>query len=171
MSGLTSSVRAALAWLWRNAGELGVCARRINLAGHSAGGHLTAMALATDWPAVGDDLPAELLQGGIAISGLYRLAPLLPTTISHALNLTAEEVETLSPANLSARSDAPLLLVVGGGETREFFSQADSLVEAWSRPGLTIERLDDPGADHFDVVVNLGDPASELYRRVCDWLK
>jgi arylformamidase len=171
MTGLTSSVREALAWLWRNAGGLGICADRINLAGHSAGGHLTAMALATHWPELDPGLPPDLLRSGIAISGLYRLAPLLPTTISHALNLTDEEVEGLSPANLAAQGDAALLVIVGGDETREFFSQADSLVEAWSRPRLEIEQYIDPDADHFDVVVDLGDPASELHGRVGGWLK
>jgi arylformamidase len=171
MTQIVASIRSALAWLWRNAGELGVDGGRINLCGHSAGGHLTAMALATRWPDLGDDLPADLLKSTIPISGLYRLEPLLATTISHLLQLTPEEVETLSPVNLAASGNAKMLIVVGGGETPAFFSQADDLVAAWSRPGLAIERHDDPGADHFDVAVNLGDPKSALFRRVLDWLR
>jgi arylformamidase len=171
MTRLVASIRAALAWLARNAGELGANSARINLCGHSAGGHLTAMALATNWPDLGDDLPADLLKSAIPISGLFRLEPLLATTISHQLNLEPAEVETLSPVNLAVIGDAPMLVVVGGGETPAFFGQADDLVAAWSRPGLAIERHDDPGADHFDVVVHLGDPASTMSRRVLDWLK
>jgi len=171
MTQLVASIRAALAWLWRNGAGHGLNVARLNLCGHSAGGHLTAMALATDWPGIGDDLPPDLLQSAIPISGLYRLQPLLPTTISHALHLTPAEVDELSPASLAAAVDAPLLVVVGGGETGEFFTQADSLVAAWSRPGLEIQRHDDPGADHFDVIVNLGDSSSELFRRVLGWLQ
>lgn len=171
MTDLVSSVRGALAWLARNAGELGVSADRINICGHSAGGHLTAMALATHWPEFADDLPPDLLKSAIPISGLYRLEPLLATTISHALNLTPTEVDELSPVNLAAPAVAPLLVVVGGGETPAFFSQAEDLVAAWSLPERIIERHDDPGADHFDVVVNLGDPESGLFRRVLDWLR
>jgi arylformamidase len=171
MTRLVTSIREALAWLWRNGAEHGLNVERLNLCGHSAGGHLTAMALATDWPGFASDLPADLLQSAIPISGLYRLEPLLATTISHALNLTPAEIDELSPANLALHGNAPLLIVVGGGETFEFFTQADSLVAAWSRAELTIERHDDPGADHFDVVVNLGNPASELFARVRDWLK
>ncbi len=171
MTRIVGSVRAALAWLWRNGADYGLTVERLNLCGHSAGGHLSAMALATDWPAFSDDLPAGLLTSAIPISGLYRLEPLLPTTISHVLNLTTAEVAELSPANLANSAHAPLLIVVGGGETAEFFAQADSLVAAWSRADLVIERHDDPGADHFDVVVNLGDPASGLFRRVRDWLR
>ena len=171
MTRLVTSIREALAWLWRNGAEHGLNVERLNLCGHSAGGHLTAMALATDWPELGDDLPSALLKSAIPISGLYRLEPLLATTISHALHLTPAEIDELSPANLALHGNAPLLIVVGGGETFEFFTQADSLVAAWSRPDFAIERHDDPGADHFDVVVNLGNPESELFRRVRDWLK
>ena len=171
MTSLLKSLRGALAWLWRNGAELGLSVGRLNLCGHSAGGHLTAMALATDWPAFGEDLPADLLKSAIPISGLYRLEPLLATTISHALALTPTEVNELSPANLAPRANAPLLIVVGGGETAEFFAQADSLLSAWSRPDLSIQRHDDPGADHFDVVVNLADPEAELFHRVLDWLR
>lgn len=171
MTRITGSIRTALAWLWRNANRLGIDAGRINLAGHSAGGHLTAMALATHWPDLNSGLPTDLLKSAIPISGLYRLEPLLPTTISEALNLTGEETERLSPVNLTAHSGAPMLAVVGGSETTEFFNQADSLIDAWSRPGLIIDRYVDPDADHFDVVVHLGDPNSELFGRVSDWLR
>lgn len=170
MTGLVASIRAALAWLWRNAAGLGVNPDRINLSGHSAGGHLTAMALATRWAELGDDLPPDLLKTGIPLSGLYRLDPLLPTTISNALDLSSEEVRDLSPVNLAPAVDAPLLIVVGGGETPEFFSQADSLIESWSRNERLTEIYVEPAVDHFDLVVRLGDPESELFRRVIGWL-
>jgi len=38
------------AWLYRNAGEVGTPRNRIFVAGHSAGGHLTAMCMAAQWP-------------------------------------------------------------------------------------------------------------------------
>ena len=171
MTQLVGKIGDALAWLYRNADSNGLCARRINLSGHSAGGHLTAMGLTTDWSDPGNGLPRDLVKTGIALSGLYRLKPLLPTTISDVLNMTAAEVEELSPVNLTAINQAPIMLVVGGGETGEFFIQADSLIESWSRPGLLIDKYIEPGVDHFDLVNRLADPASELFRRVIAWLK
>ena len=60
---------------------------------------------------------------------------------------------------------------LGGGETGEFFAQADSLIDSWSRPDLLIEKYIEPGVDHFDLVNRLTDPTSELFRRVKYWLK
>lgn len=167
MSALTDSIRRALAWLYRSAGKLGINRERINLSGHSAGGHLTAMGLVTNWPLLAGDLPANLLKSGIALSGLFRLQPLLPTSISTALHLTEAEITQLSPVFAPAPATIPTLVVVGGAESEQFFVQADDLVRAWSNDMRQIERYDEPGVDHFDLVNRLADPASELFRRVC----
>src|SRR5262249_55797717 len=66
--------RAAVAWLHHHAGEHGIDPERIHVAGHSAGGHLTAMVLATDWTAFG--LDHNPVRGACAISGLYDLEPI-----------------------------------------------------------------------------------------------
>jgi len=171
MTALMDSIRKALAWLFRNATDLGICADRINLSGHSAGGHLTAMAMTTAWPEYSDDLPPDLLKSAMPISGLYLLQPLLPTTISEALHLTDDETTELSPALLQAAHTAPLLTIVGGAETPEFFRQADSLMEAWSKPGFIIDKHIEPDADHFDVVARLASVESEIFQRIVAWLK
>jgi len=171
MSRIVDSIRAALAWLFQNAGELGICAGRINLCGHSAGGHLTAMALATRWPEQISALPADLIKTGIPLSGLYWLEPLLPTTIADALHLSPNEVQQLSPGKLKPATDAPVLAIVGGGESDEFFRQTDELIASWSRPGLQIDSFVEPDVDHFDLVDRLASVDSEIFQRVIGWLK
>jgi len=170
MTGLAQSLRKAIIWLYRNAASHGIDPDRINLSGHSAGGHLTALALATRWPELERDQPADLLKTAIPISGLYLLEPLRHTTIGEALQLTDSETRDLSPALLSAAHAAPMLTIVGGAETSAFFHQADSLQEAWSRPGLIIERYTEPDADHFDVVARLQSGDSAIFQRIVDWL-
>jgi arylformamidase len=171
MTRLLESIRNALAWLYRNATAHGISAARINLSGHSAGGHLTAMAMTTAWPGLASDLPADLLKTAIPISGLYLLEPLRHTTIGAALHLDDDETSRLSPALLPIAQAAPMLTIVGGAETPAFFEQTDRLVESWSRPGFVIDRYVEADSDHFDVVARLQSDDSEIFRRVLAWLR
>ena len=61
---LVRQCRAAIAWTYRNAGTFGGDPTRLFVSGHSAGGHLTAMAAATDWRAFAG-LPADTIKGGV----------------------------------------------------------------------------------------------------------
>ena len=70
LSTLTDQIRRAIAFLWREAERFGYDRDRIVVSRHSAGGHLTAMMMATDWPAYADDLPGDIVAAGLPISGI-----------------------------------------------------------------------------------------------------
>jgi len=171
MTDLVGKVRQAIGWLYHNADQLGVNRDRINLSGHSAGGHLTAMAVCCDWPDFDEKLPRELLKTAIPFSGLYQLAPLLQTSISDALHLTPAEVNRLSPASLQPETQVPLLTIIGGAETAEFFRQTDLLIEKWSGSLAQIERHVEPEVDHFDLIDRLASPDSQIFQRIINWLR
>ncbi len=162
---IVDDVRAALIWLWRNAAGLGADPARLFVSGHSAGGHLTAMMLATDWAALGADLPRDLVKGGCSISGLYDLEPIRLCFLNEALAMTASDARRASPVHLSAPT-APLLLAVGGEETEEFHRQQAELVRAWRSDKL--REIDMPGHDHFSIMGSLADEASPLHRAVVE---
>ncbi len=152
---IVAQVRAALAWLWRHADALGFDADRIQVCGHSAGGHLTAMLMATHWPEQGADLPAELIHSGLAISGLYTLEPLRHTSINEAVAMDAETARRLSPAMLPRVASAPLTLAVGGLESDAFHRQADGLAGQWRGSGGEVSILEVPDTNHFTIVETL----------------
>jgi arylformamidase len=77
---ITLQMVKALEWVWRHAAAYGGDPSRIVVAGHSAGAHLAAMLLSCRWRDVADDLPAQLVGGALAISGVYDLEPLRLTT-------------------------------------------------------------------------------------------
>src|SRR3954471_5358960 len=71
--------------------------RRLVLSGHSAGGHLAACLMATDWRSTDAALPKDFVKAAYAISGLFDLAPLLGTSINLALGLDKAAARRASP--------------------------------------------------------------------------
>ena len=150
---IVGQMRAAAALLHRR------CGRRLLATGHSAGGHLTAMLMATDWRALDPRLPGDLVAAGLPISGVFEIEPLLPTTIGTGLRLTPAEAHRLSPRWLPSPG-LKLHAVVGGTESAEFLRQTRDFAAAW---GGTAEEI--PGENHLTVIAGLADPASALARR------
>ncbi|WP_272011440.1 alpha/beta hydrolase [Roseovarius sp. ZX-A-9] len=171
MASMAGKIRSALVWLWQNGAAEGINKDRINVSGHSAGGHLTGIALATDWPSFNLDVPKNLIKSGIPISGLFQLEPLLRTTISDALHLDESKAKALSPQFLPPATTAPILVTLGGGETPQFHWQADEFVAQWSTFEAPIEKYAEPDVDHFDVVNRLSSSESEIFRKTLAWLR
>jgi len=165
IAAITPQVRRAVAWVWRNATDLGVSRDKVFAMGHSAGGHITAMLMATDWPSLAPDLPRDLVKGGIPVSGLFDLVPLLPTSINTGVKMDVAEAKAQSPMNNPPATNAPQLVVVGARETPEFHRQSDLYAGAFATPDRLIERYDIPGSDHFDEVIELAREDSEFFQK------
>jgi arylformamidase len=161
---IVDEARRAVAWLAREGAAHGANPERIVVGGHSAGGHLAAMLFATDWAAQG--FAREPFLGGVSLSGVHDLAPMVQFSFNADFKLDEEEAARLSPARLSARSRLPLVLAAGADETSEFIRQTQILWDAWpaNRPEGARGPLLIRGRNHFDVVVDFSDPRSELTR-------
>ncbi len=163
---IVRQMRAACAWAWRHAREYGGDPERIHLSGHSAGGHLTAMMLATDWPVFADDLPANLIKSGVPISGLFELAPLVHTAVNDDIRMDAETARRNSPALLDPASDAPLTVFVGGAESDEFRRQSREFVEAWRNRGAKVDYVELADLNHFTIVDRMSEPDDPVTRAI-----
>jgi arylformamidase len=153
----------ALAWVHRHAGEFGGDARRIVVAGHSAGGHLATMLLACDWRRVAPDLPADLVKAALSISGLYELEPLRHAPfLAPDLKLSAASARRLSPALFPAPRSGSLVTVVGGDESAEFHRQAALISQAWGAAVIGAECAGQ--RNHMNVLHGLAEPESATHR-------
>ncbi len=156
--------RAALAWLWRNARTYGADPERIYVGGHSAGGHLALMLLATDWPAFGAGLPRDLVKGACSIGGLYDMEAIRLSYLNKTLKMSAAEAARNAPLAQRYPVAAPLSLVVAIDETPEYHRQSQAMADLWRGLGYPVELLVPQGLNHFDVVNQLRDPTCELVK-------
>ncbi len=158
---IVEQCRRAIASLYRQAATLGFDARRIHVAGSSAGAHLAAMLLVEGWQAaygVADDVVA----GGVLLSGIYDIEPLMGTYIDAALHLTNADVAALSPLRLKLGRAVKTIVAWGDNETDEFKRQSRAYAAALVRAGFPVSAFEIVGTNHFDIVFGLTDRESAL---------
>ena len=146
--------------------ELARLGRPLVISGHSAGGHLAACMLATDWRALDASLPENLATAAYTISGLFDLVPLVQTSINKALRLDEITARDASPLFWTAPKRGSLDAVVGGNESAEYFRQSRSIVEAWGAAGIATRFAAIPDANHFTAIAPLADPGSAMVGRL-----
>lgn len=157
---IVEQVRSSALFLWKRH------ARRILACGHSAGGHLTACLLATDWKKYDADAPEDLVPSGLSISGLFDLTPLVPTTINNALKLDEAEATRNSPLHWLPPGKCVLDAWVGGAESSEYLRQSRTAAEEWAKRGAQTAYREIAGANHFTVLDALGDSRTEISQRL-----
>ncbi|KPK31598.1 MAG: hypothetical protein AMJ66_08460 [Betaproteobacteria bacterium SG8_40] len=163
MEHIVKQMIAASAYLYRNAADFGVPRNRMYVAGHSAGGHLAAMALACLWPQVARGLPRKLFQAALSISGVYDLRVLTRVpSINADLRMTPDDALKLSPALMQPATSAPLAIAVGGREIGGFKDQHRIIAQAWD--GHIATDIPCPEDHHFSIIETFANPQSELFK-------
>jgi arylformamidase len=159
---IIEQVRRACIFLWQRLG------RRMLVYGWSAGGHLTACMVATDWQSLYPKAPADLVPAGYAASGIYDLSPLLKTSANEDLRLDAQGAQRLSPLLWPLASGRVFDTVVGGLESSEFKRQSESVAQKWRQGGAQTRYGEIAGVNHFTMVGALADPQGAVVARVAE---
>jgi arylformamidase len=139
--------------------------------GHSAGGHLAAALLATDWRALYPKAPADLVPAAYSISGVFDLTPLLATSVNQDLRLDPAQARALSPQFWPVAAGRIFDAVVGGLESGEFKRQSRTIAATWQQTGAQTRYEEVAGTNHFTVIDPLSDPRSTMAARVAELAK
>jgi arylformamidase len=160
---IVRQVLQACAWLYRNGNNFGAPLGNLYVSGHSAGGHLTAMAMAALFPAFRPDLPNKVVRGGLAISGVYDLRDIVNVpSVNNDVRLKPAQAEKVSPLFYPPATDAPLYLAAGGKELAPFTVQQAAFAAKWKK--VVAAEIPCPNDHHFSILDGLADPSSALFK-------
>ena len=159
---MVENCRRALEWTVRNATGFGGDPNRVFLAGHSSGAHLAACVLITDW--VGRGLPADAIKGALLMSGMYDLYPVLLSSRSSFLHVTAEEQAATSPIRHLDKIACPIAITSADEDSPEFKRQSAVFADALQGMGRLASRTVVFNANHFQEGDKLGQADSDVSR-------
>uniref|UniRef100_A0A3B3SF05 Arylformamidase n=1 Tax=Paramormyrops kingsleyae TaxID=1676925 RepID=A0A3B3SF05_9TELE len=109
----------------------------VYLCGHSAGAHLAAMILSTDWSQYA---VTPQIKGALLVSGIYNLLPILSTYVNEPLKMTEYVTILLLPPPFLPRF----------------------LLQALQSSGFRVTFEDVPDTDHFSIIERLVEPDYRL---------
>jgi arylformamidase len=164
---LADQVRRAIAWVYRNAVRFGIDATQLYVGGQSSGGHLAAVALTTDWTS-DFGLPADIIKGGMCISGMYDLMPVGLSARNAYVAFDDATVAALSPIRHLDRLHAPVIVAYGTCETPEFQRQNCEFDAAVENADKKVQLLVAEHYNHFELPETLGNPYGLLGRAALD---
>lgn len=153
MDAMVLQVRRSLAFLAKQYPGI----RGIYLCGHSAGAHLAAMVLCTDWTEFG---VVPDIRGAVLVSGVYDLEPILHTYVNDALNMSREVAQRNSPmlcVTQAVPAACEVLVAVAQHDSPEFRRQSQEYSQALRSAGWAVSLLDLASVDHFDIIEKLSE--------------
>ena len=157
---IVGQTRAAIAWIYKNIARYGGNPLQLYVSGHSAGGHLTAMALAHNWEKEG--LPRDCIKGAAVTSGVFDLEVVARISVQEQVRMTPEIARVNDPLSHPPLVDCPVLVAVGGNEPKGWQQMSEDYFRYCKQQGLKAEYLVIPGANHYTVSEHLADSHSPL---------
>jgi len=148
---IVAEIHAGIDFLVPQLPALGGDGKGIVVSGWSAGGHLTAMALAN-----------PNVRGGLGISGIYDLEPIRHSYLNVKLGLDEGASRRNSPMMLAGGPMKPLSLAVGSAELPLLRKQTADFAGHRARYGLPVTYEEIPGTDHFTIMSEMAAPAGRL---------
>jgi arylformamidase len=133
---------------------------RVIVSGWSAGGHLAVSVL--------ED---SSLRGGVAISGIYQLEPLVRSYVNDKLHLDETAARRNSPILHLPRTSKPLHLFAGTAELAEMRRQTADFARARRAAGLPVHHEEIPGANHYTIMNDMHRADGRIHQAMVTMLR
>src|SRR5262249_4020943 len=132
-----------LAWVHRNVARWGGDSARIYLGGHSAGGHLAALACLRRDALAARGLPADMIRACLPISAPVALASDAPVRRQKGAAFldSPADVTAASPIAHVEGNRTPFVVAYGTEDLPELIPQARQMIAALTRAGAPVEML------------------------------
>ena len=138
------------------------------LCGHSAGAHLCAMMMVSDWSK--DPSIPQAVCGMFLISGVFDLHPILCTYVNDELKVDEDSAARLSPQRILMKMlptiCCPVMVVVEEHGSPEFIRQSKEFADILKSYGVLSSFLELPGVDHFGIIENMMNPEDYLCKQI-----
>lgn len=149
---------AAIRWTHANIARYGGDPERIVLAGHSAGGHIVALAaLDREWLGALAQ-PGGAIKGVIGIAGAYDWLPFEPGSSSDKYLGHTRPLSRTQPVTYVRGDAPPMLLLWGDADILVRRRNIESLTARQRAVGAAVESKIYPGVDHSEIVMGLSRP-------------
>lgn len=172
-----ADVARAIAWVRRNIAKRGGDPDQIFLMGHSAGGHLVALAATDPQYLMAEGLTPSMIRGVIGVSGVYSLTgELTPTAkplaagqpsgpgvlLGHVFGADVREHFQASPVQHVTKSAPPFLLAYADRDLLLLPAQAVAFQESLSAAGVPARKLLVAPRDHQTILKAMLTPGDPL---------
>jgi arylformamidase len=154
---MAQQVRSAIAWVAKHAASFGGDAKRIYIGGHSSGGHLTGVALVTDWQK-DFGLPADTVKGGICVSGMYDMKPVRLSGRGNYVKFDDAMEDAMSTIRHLPLLHAPVTVAYGTFETPEFQRQGRDFATAVKAAGKPVTVVEGKNYAHMEMGESFTNP-------------
>ena len=155
MDEIVSDTHAAIRYLGAHVTELGGDPQRMIVSGWSSGGHLASMVL---------EEPS--LRGGVGISGIYELEPLLNSYVNDKLHMDAAMARRNSPLLNLPKSSKQLDLYAGSAELAEMRRQTSDYAAARREAGLPVRYAEIEGANHYTILNSMMSADGQIHQAI-----
>ncbi|MSP49837.1 MAG: alpha/beta hydrolase [Alphaproteobacteria bacterium] len=161
---------AALAWVHKYIAGYGGDPGRLFVGGHSAGGHLAALATLRRDLLAKAGVPIEAIRACLPVSGSFKFEIGELEARGKAMLAKPEDAPVASPITYVAGNRVPFYIVWGDQDLEHVLKTGMPMVDALKAAGSSVEHQVFPGFDHFQISIDGGNPASPWVKKVRAWM-